>query len=151
MVTLSIILIVACKDLDPKVDVSKPITDINNVTAEQGYEVIYEMADDSCEISTTISKSKPPKPTNEGEKKADENKIEKIKDDLAKSKYSSCDEILKDYQNILNELRKGNRKPLKEFPIDTDPKIAICKGIDKSFAIKLDSLQKLSSKIIDDL
>ena len=52
------------------------------------------------------------------------------------------------YQGVASD---NNSNPLKEFPIDSDPKIAICKSIDKSFAIQLDSMQKLSSKIIDDL
>lgn len=127
------------------------ITDINNVTSEQGMDALYGTVEDSCAITTSSNEQKAPIATNKAEVKADELKKEKIKEDLQKSKYSSCDEIIEDYKSILTELRKGNRKPLKEFPIATDPKIAICKSMDKSFAIKLDSLQGLSNEIIDNL
>lgn len=149
--SLSIFLIYFCNSCKPEVETLSPITDINIVTAEQGYEAMYGEVVDSCQTSSSVVHTTTAKPTNTGEEKADDLKKEKIKDDLNKSKYRSCEEIIKDYQNIINELRNGNRKPLKEFPIDSDPKIAICKSIDKSFAIQLDSMQKLSSKIIDDL
>ncbi len=149
--SLSIFLIIGCNGCEPVVEALSPIDDLNTITPEQGYEAMYGEAEDSCQTSNSVVQTTPIKATNDGEKKADEIKIEKIENDLAKSNYSSCDEILKDYHNILNELRKGNSKPLKNFPINTDPKIAICKSIDKSFAIQLDSMQKLSSKIIDDL
>jgi hypothetical protein len=149
--SLSILLISGCNGGESKVEALSPITDLNTVTAEQGYEAMYGEVEDSCKTSSSVVQTTTIKPTNVGEKKADEIKKEKIEDDLNKSKYKSCDEILKDYQNIINELRRGNFKPLKDFPIDSDPKIAICKSIDKSFAMQLDSMQDLSSKIIDDL
>ena len=139
-----------CKSISEE---TKSLSDVNNVTPEQGMAALYGAVEDSCATTTTTTSTehKAPIATNKAEVKADEQKKEKIKEDLAKSKYSSCDEIIEDYKSILTELRKGNRKPLKEFPIATDPKIAICRSMDKSFAIQLDSLQGLSNKIIDDL
>lgn len=149
--SFSIFLLVGCNSCKPEVETLAPITDLNTVTAEQSYEAIYGEVEDSCQASNLVAKPTTVKPTNDGEIEADEWKKKKIKDDLDKSKYKSCDEILKDYQNIINELRRGNLKPLKDFPINSDPKIAICKSIDKSFTMQLDSMQNLSNKIIDDL
>lgn len=148
---LSLFLIFFCNSCKPEVETLSPIININTVTAEQGYEAMYGEVEDSCQTSSTVAVQKPVVVTNEGEEKADEKRREKIDDDLAKSKYKSCEEILKDYQNILIELRSGNRQPLKDFPLDSDPKIAICKNIDKSFTMQLDSMQNLASNIIDDL
>ncbi len=151
ILSLYILSLYHCSGCQTKTETVESITDINNVTPKQTFDVLYSEVEDTCQTSVVAEKPQPPKPTNEGEKKADEKKKEKIDDDLAKSKYSSCDEILKDYQYIINELRSGNLKPLKDFPIDSDPKIAICKSIDKNFAIQLDSMQKLSNQILDDL
>jgi hypothetical protein len=80
-------------------------------------------------------------PTNPEETKIDTDKKDKLIKDLIKSEYNECDDILKDYVNRIKEFKSGNRKPLKEFKIQDDPKIKICIERDKEFAKKFKTLQ----------
>ncbi len=89
------------------------------------------------------------KPTNEGEKRVDEVKKEEMIEAFKNSKYTSCTDIILDYSERLEALRKGNMKPFAEFPISTDPTIRYCRKTNTEFRVKLDSLEDIGKKIIE--
>lgn len=88
------------------------------------------------------------KPTNQGELIEDEKKKEEMIEAFKNSKYSSCDEIISDYIERLEALKKGNMKPFGEFPISTDPTIKYCQKTNAEFRKKLDSLENIGNEIL---
>jgi hypothetical protein len=126
-------------------------TSVVGITGEQAIDVLTGVSEDTCgSVSGTVYVPKP-KPTNDGEEKADEKKLEKIKEDLEDSNFNACPEIITEYQKALEALKKGNTRPISEFPESTDPKIALCIKIDTKFAIELDSLRKEANRLLDTL
>lgn len=87
---------------------------------------------------------------NVAEQKEDKRVAQKILYDIDQSEFSNCNEILLEYKKCLDEFQKGNRNPLKDFPIKDDPKILICLKKNLAFANSLDSLKKLANKLVDD-
>ena len=144
------LLALSCK-MDKVGETTLP-TSINTLTPEQAIAVITDVTQDTCGTlqpgSINISK---PKATNQGEEKADDNKLEQIKKDLEKSKFEDCQEIITEYQKAILALKNGNLEPIKQFPEGTDPKIAICIRIDPSFAARLDSLRKIGKVLVEDV
>ena len=140
----------SCKEDDKKISTEEIPEKLNEVSGNQGFELIYQ-SDTVSDSDPDKTGSKSPVYTNENEKTNDEKRIERLKEDLKESKYSTCDEIIVDYERIIDALEKGDKKPLKEFPLDKDPKIAICRRVDANFSQKLDSLQDVSSKILDNM
>lgn len=152
-ISFSILIIIGLTLLQCKNDktpaANGPI-DVNTISGEDAFKFMYDVASDSCGSVTLGDKTTaPPKPTNSEEVKADKKKVEKVIEDLEKSEYKSCEEILIDYQNRIESLRKGDTKPLGEFPLATDPKIAVCIKTDPAFALKMDSLKKESNVLLD--
>ncbi len=141
---LVLILYVGCrgKNKEESVEIGQGL---NDFTPEETHILI------TGTIDSTNTVAKPSKPTNEKEKKADAALIQKIENDLEKSPYNSCDEILLDYEKRIEALRNGNRKLFLEFPKSSDPNIALCKIKDKDFAFTLDSLDEVANRILDDL
>jgi hypothetical protein len=90
------------------------------------------------------------RPTNDKEIKLDEVKKEEIINDLANSKYQDCSEIILDYELAISEFRKGNHSPIRDFPIDKDPMILLCKSKNPKFTVAMDSLRTISKKIIQE-
>lgn len=87
---------------------------------------------------------------NVSEQQEDKRVAQKILEDIEQSEFSNCFEILIEYNKCLEEFKKGNRKPLKDFPIKSDPKILICQKKNLAFANSLDSLKKIANKLVDD-
>lgn len=140
----------SCKEDNKRVSNEEILSNLDEISGDQGFESIYQ-TDTINNSDSAKSDTNGPEPTNEKEKSHDQKRIEILKEDLKESKYNNCQDIIIDYEIIIEALKKGNTKPLKEFPLDKDPKIAICRSLDLNFAQKLDSLQDVSSKILDNM
>jgi len=121
-------------------------------TAEDGtimpgdpYAVLYAPPDTT---SNEQGKSLPPPVTNKGEELVDKGRAKTTIEDIEKSQFTDCDDIIKSYIDALDALKKGNDKPLKNFPLDKDPKIKICEISDSLFAKRLADLRNEANLIL---
>ncbi|MBK8701159.1 MAG: hypothetical protein IPN29_17120 [Saprospiraceae bacterium] len=80
------------------------------------------------------------------EKAADEELVGDAIEAIKNSKYSTCNDVLTDYELCIEELKKGNTTPMMNFPLDTDPFCKVCyEGED--FKVKLDSLKRIAKRV----
>ena len=132
-----------CKTEDKVPTLPEPITQENAVIKMSGVTV----TDTSGPVSTKIPKPIPGTTPEEGV--IDIGTGIKIVEDLKKSKYSDCNEIIIDYIDRIKQFENGNRKPLREFPEKDDPTINLCKNMDALFASKFDSLVAVANILVD--
>ena len=132
-----------CKTEDKGTAFANTITQQDAVTIISG----VKEADSSGCLTTEIPKNIPN--TTIEEAKIDKKKGMKILEDLKKSKYKDCNDIIIDYIDRIKQFENGNRKPLREFPEKDDPVINLCKNTNPLFASKLDSLKAVANILVD--
>ncbi len=84
------------------------------------------------------------------EKTADQKLIIEAKDQLTKSRYTTCNDVLLDYKKCIEDLKRGNKDSMMNFPFDSDPTCLICSKNDE-FNQKLDSLKRIAKKVAKEL